>query len=149
MKIVSARTAAPSRANLGFELAKASQRWNELLAQAFAERGFGEVRPAFGSVLLPLFEEDGLRMGEIATRARLSKQTMTSLVRRVEAAGLVRRVDDPADARAARIELTDRAREFAPVAAEVVETLQRRFGRRLGTDSLAQLRAALRKIADN
>jgi len=67
--------------NLGFLLAKASQRWNELLAERFFERGFGEVRPSYGSVLLPLFEEDGLRMGQIAERARLSKQTMTTLVR--------------------------------------------------------------------
>lgn len=142
------KAAAPSRANLGFELAKASQRWNELLAQRFAERGFAEVRPAFGSVLLPLFEEDGLRMGEIAARARLSKQTMTTLVRRVEAAGLVRRVDDADDGRAARIELTDRAHRFAPVAAEIVADLERRFRRRLGIQGLAQLRAALRDIAE-
>ena len=56
--------------NLGFLLAKASQRWNELLAERFAEDGFGEVRPSYGSVLLPLFEEDRLRMGQIAERAR-------------------------------------------------------------------------------
>jgi DNA-binding MarR family transcriptional regulator len=137
-----------SRANLGFELAKASQRWNELLAQRFAEHGFSEVRPAFGSVLLPLFEDDGLRMGEIAARARLSKQTMTTLVRRVEAAGLVGRVVDPEDARAMRIELTERAHRFAPVAAEIVAELERHFRRRLGTEGLAALRAALREIAE-
>ena len=67
--------------NLGFLLAKASQRWNEQLAERFAAHGFAEVRPSYGSLLLPLFEEDGLRMGEIAKRARLSKQTMTTLVR--------------------------------------------------------------------
>ena len=75
--------------NLGFLLAKASQHWNELLAKGFAERGFGEVRPSYGSVLLPLFEEDGLRMGQIAERARLSKQTMTTLVRLCERDGFV------------------------------------------------------------
>ena len=73
--------------NLGFLLAKASQRWNELLAEGFAEHGFAEVRPSYGSVLLPLFEEDGLRMGQIAERARLSKQTMTTMVRLCERDG--------------------------------------------------------------
>jgi len=48
--------------NIGFLLAKASQHWNELLARRFAELGFAEVRPSYGSVLLPLFEEDGLRL---------------------------------------------------------------------------------------
>src|SRR2546430_1327666 len=73
--------------NLGFLLAKAAQHWNDLLAERFRARGFGEVRPSYGSVLLPLFEEDGLRMGEIARRARLSKQTMTTLVRLCERDG--------------------------------------------------------------
>ena len=38
------------RDNLGFLLAKASQRWNELLHQRFVAAGFPEVRPAYGSV---------------------------------------------------------------------------------------------------
>ena len=59
--------------NTGFLLAKATQRWNELLAQRFAREGYGEVRPAYGSVLLPLFEEDGQRIGSLTTRARVSR----------------------------------------------------------------------------
>src|SRR5918911_1391415 len=101
------RTAAPATTrattgNLGFLLAKASQRWNELLYDRFVERGFAEVRPAYGSLLLPLFEEDGLRMGQLAERARLSKQTMTTMVRLLERAGLVVRERDESDGRAFR-----------------------------------------------
>ena len=98
-----------TRDDLGFLLAKASQRWNELLAERFREAGYREVRPAYGSVLLPLFEEDGLRMGELARRSRLSKQTMTTLVRLAERDGLVARQPDPADARATLVSLTPRA----------------------------------------
>src|ERR671934_2694862 len=96
--------------NLGFLLAKASQRWNELLAQRFRREGYDEVRPSYGSVLLPLFEEDGLRMGELARRSRLSKQTMTTLVRLAERDGLVERPADPDDGRATVVRLTPRAR---------------------------------------
>jgi DNA-binding MarR family transcriptional regulator len=138
---------APTRDNLGFELAKASQRWNELLAERFAARGFGEVRPAYGSVLLPLFERDGLRMGEIASRSRLSKQTITTLVRRVAAAGLVRRRVDSDDGRAARIELTDRAIAFAPVAAEIVAELEAEAAAALGAIGLSTIRCGLQKLA--
>src|SRR5438874_13480909 len=97
------------RDDLGFLLAKASQRWNELLYERFVAAGFPEVRPAYGSILLPLFEENGLRMGELAARARLSKQTMTTMVRLLERDGLVRREQDPADRRAYRVRLTARA----------------------------------------
>ncbi|HEY1292681.1 MAG TPA: hypothetical protein VGJ60_06260 [Chloroflexota bacterium] len=44
-----------NRENLGFLLAKASQRWNELLGAHFRQAGYPEVSPAFGSILLPLF----------------------------------------------------------------------------------------------
>src|SRR3989442_7741966 len=64
-----------TRDNLGFLLAKALQRWNELLAAGFRRGGFPQVRPAYGSVLLPLFEEDGLRLSELAARSRLSKRS--------------------------------------------------------------------------
>ena len=85
------------RNDLGFLLAKAAQRWNELLAERFAAAGYGDVRPSYGSVLLPLFEEDGQRMGELARRARLSKQTMTEMVRLLERDGLIERRGDPSD----------------------------------------------------
>lgn len=135
------------REDLGFLLAKAAQRWNELLAEAFARAGFAEVRPSYGSVLLPLFEEDGLQMGELGRRSRLSKQTMTALVRRVERDGLVSRRTDPGDARATLVFLTDRARRFEPVAATVLGELDRAVRSRLDPDALAKLRVALRELS--
>ena len=113
------------RDDLGFLLAKATQHWNELLAERFAAWGYGEVSPSYGSVLLPLYEEDGLRMGELAMRARLSKQTMTQMIARLERDKLVARRADPADGRATLIYLTARARQFEPVAAAFEGQLHR------------------------
>jgi|SRR5829696_3267597 len=134
--------------NLGFLLAKASQRWNELLFERFRARGFGEVRPAYGSILLPLYEADGLRMGEIARRARLSKQTMTTLVRMMERDGLVVRARDPDDGRAFRVRLTARARAFEPVAEEVLEELDRIVAARLDAGRMSSLRDDLKGVMD-
>jgi DNA-binding MarR family transcriptional regulator len=134
--------------NFGFLLAKASQRWNELLAERFVEQGFGEVRPSYGSVLLPLFEEDGLRMGQIAERARLSKQTMTTLVRLCERDGLVVRERDPRDARAFRIRLTERANEFGPVADRILRELDGKVRAALGERQTATLTRALKGVMD-
>ena len=138
-------SALATRTNLGFLLAKASQRWNELLHEQFVARGFGEVRPAYGSILLPLFEEDGLRMGELARRARLSKQTMTTMVRLLERDGLVTRESDPADGRAALVRLTRRARAFRPVAEEVLGNLEARVADRLTQKEATALKSALSK----
>lgn len=136
----------PSRDNLGFLLAKAGQRWNELLAEQFAARGFAEVRPAYGSILLSLYEEDGLRMGELARRAQLSKQALTTLVPRLERDGLVERRADPADGRAALVFLTKRARAFAPVAAAVLAQLDDEVARVVDARDVRTTTRALRAV---
>src|SRR6266851_5743381 len=133
------------RENLGFRLAKASQRWNELLYERFVRDGFREVRPAYGSILLPLFEEDGLRMGELAARARLSKQTMTTMVRLLERERLVRREPDPDDGRAFRIVLTVKARRFEPVAERTLAELAALALERLGERRLASVKHGLKE----
>jgi DNA-binding MarR family transcriptional regulator len=132
-----------TRDNLGYLLAKASQRWNELLQEGFAEAGFPEVKASYGSVLIPLFEEDGLRMGEIARRARLSKQTMTTMVRLCERDGLVERGPDPDDRRAARVHLTPKAKRFQPAAEHVLEGLEREVEVVLGPRRRSGLRRSL------
>ena len=103
-----------------------SSGWNALLLARFATAGFPEIKGSFGSVLLPLFDEDGLRIGEIGRRARLSKPSMTALIAQCEAAGLVRRERDPDDGRAFRVVLTDRGRRFKRVAGEVLRVLNAR-----------------------
>jgi DNA-binding MarR family transcriptional regulator len=151
VKLSSDHPVAPARAiraNLGFLLAKASQRWNELLFAHFSERSFGEVRPAYGSILLPLFEEDGLRMGELARRARLAKQTMTTMVRLLERDGLVAREPDPDDGRATRIHLTERARAFQPIAEEVLERLDELVVGSLGAQRTRQLATDLEEVSE-
>jgi DNA-binding MarR family transcriptional regulator len=142
------RAAEITRENLGFLLAKASQRWNELLAERFAAHGYSEVRPAYGSLLVPLFEEDGLRLGELARRARLAKQTMTTMVRLLERDGLVTRAPDPADGRAWLVHLTPRARRFQPVAAEVLRGIEDDLGARLNATRRAALKNALKEVIE-
>ena len=133
---------------VGFLLAKASQRWNELLYERFVAAGFADVRPSYGSILIPLFEEDGLRMGELAARARLSKQTMTTMVRLLERDGLVERRADPSDGRAALVFLTERARSFHPVAEATLTELDRLVAGTLSTETRDDVQAALRVLAD-
>jgi DNA-binding MarR family transcriptional regulator len=140
-------SARATRENLGFLLAKASQRWNELLQEAFAREGFPEVRASYGSVLLPLFEEDGLRIGEIARRARLSKQTMTTMVRLAERDGLVERRGDAADRRATRVHLTAKGKRFKPVAERVLGELDELARGALGERAVASSERALAKLA--
>src|SRR5260370_6054170 len=151
--MMTAATRAPvsdagTRTDIGYLLAKASQHWNELLAEAFRLQGHGDVRPSYGSVLVPLCDTAGLRMSELAARSRLAKQTMTTMVRLVERAGLVQRRPDPDDARATRVELTARGRRFRPVAVRELAKLDQRIAARLGEPRTADLRASLTQLIE-
>jgi len=143
------RTSSPTTSeNVGFLLAKASQRFNELLAERFAAHGFGDVRASYGSVLIPLFERDGLRLGELASAARLSKQAMTGLVKRCEADGLVERARDPGDGRAFNVRLTGRGRALQGVVDRILRELDGELERSLGKQERDALTRALKGVMD-
>jgi DNA-binding MarR family transcriptional regulator len=133
--------------NLGYLLAKASQRWNHLLGEEFARRGFPEVRPTYGSVLVPLFEEEGLQIVELAARSGLSKQTLTTHMRALEASRLVIRRPDPDDGRAFRVFLTRRGRAFKAVALGVLDDLEAEIAAALPRRSIATIKHQLSKVA--
>ena len=87
-------------------------------------------------------------MGELARRARLSKQTMTTMIPRLERDGLLERRPDPSDARARLVFLTARSHEFAPVAAEALRQLDALARRRLSAERLAVVADTLRELME-
>ncbi len=113
--------------DVGYLLNKAARRWNTMFVDALKDRGITDVRPSFGAVLVPLFREDGLRLGELADRGGLSKQTVTSLVKRLEDLGYVERRADPEDGRAMRISLTDRGHRMKQAVRESVEEVEKKI----------------------
>jgi DNA-binding MarR family transcriptional regulator len=86
-------------------------------------------------------------MGELAARARLSKQTMTTMVRLLERDGLVERRADPSDRRASLVFLTERAHGFRPVAEATLEELDALVVGTLRARGRDRLREALRLLA--
>ena len=140
------RTKPPATEHIGFLLAKASAHVNELLLARFAAAGYPEVRASFGSVLVPLFEQDGRRIGELAQAARLSKQSMTGLVAACEQAGLVERRRDAADGRAFVVRLTARGRRFQTVAQRLLDDLDGQLRDTLGPRNRDALVTALKGV---
>lgn len=142
------RTNRPASDDIGFLLAKASGHFNGLLLARFIAAGYPDIRGSFGSVLVPLFEQDGRRVGELAHVARLSKQSMTGLVAACEQAGLVERRRDAADGRAFVVRMTARGRRFQAVAEQVIDELDRQLRDALGPRNDDALRKALKGVME-
>src|SRR6476661_9238198 len=72
-----------------------------------AEAGFDDITQAQGRVAARIAEH-GTRIGELAEQAQVTKQTATALVDHLEQRGYVRRLPDPADARARLVVFAER-----------------------------------------
>jgi DNA-binding MarR family transcriptional regulator len=119
------------------------------LAASLAERGYDDVRPGHGAVFLHVERRTGTRLGELARRAGIAKQSMMQVVDDLEARGYVRRVADPTDARATLVRLTAEGRRCATEFRRAVQVLETRTRRRLGARADEALRSALAVLADD
>ena len=98
----------------GFALAKVCKAHRGNVGGLLAEHG---LHVGQEMVLVELWESDGLRGGELASRLGVEPPTVTKMLRRLEGCGLVERRPDPSDARSFRVYLTDRGRDLEePVA---------------------------------
>lgn len=94
---------------LASALARVARCLEDRLDAALAEVGLSAAKLG---VLTQLVEAGSpLPLGELAARMRCVRSNVTQLVDRMEVDGLVRRVDDPADRRTVRAELTRLGRE--------------------------------------
>ena len=75
-------------------------------------------------VMLVLWEQDGITVGEICGRLHLDSGTMTPLLKRMEAQGLIERARDPDDERRVRVMLTARGRNLRSRAGAVPEIMR-------------------------
>jgi len=74
-------------------------------------------------VMLILWEQDEMTVKEIGEQLHLDSGTLTPLLKRLEAAGIVRRARDAADERQVRISLTPKGQEMRNKANTVAPTV--------------------------
>jgi len=84
-----------------------------------------------------------LTLSQLATRLSCVRSNMTQLVDRLEADGLVRRLDDPTDRRSVRAELTALGRESQIAGDRAIAKVQAEIAAGLSRDDKSALEAAL------
>ncbi|MEX2154332.1 MAG: MarR family transcriptional regulator [Gemmatimonadaceae bacterium] len=121
----SPRTNAPDAPDAMFALLGAADALYQRVERAMGEAGLSMAK--YG-VLQALAEAgEPLTLTELAAGQRCVRSNITQLVDRLEAEGLVKRVDDPADRRTIRASLTPSGKEKAAAGAKALAALQREF----------------------
>jgi len=95
-------------------------------------------------VMLVLWEGDGIGVSQLGDRLQLDSGTLTPLLKRLEAAGLVQRLRDAADERRVLLRLTPAGRGLRARAAAVPTIIGKAVG--CGLDELSRLTARLHRL---
>ena len=84
-----------------------------------------------------------LPLSQLAVRQSCVRSNMTQLIDRLEADGLVRRVDDPADRRSVRAAITRRGQERAAAGTRQMKRVEQEFAASVSTRDRAVLERML------
>jgi DNA-binding MarR family transcriptional regulator len=96
--------------------------------------------------MVALWESEPLKVNELAERLSLDSGTLSPLLKRLEAAGLVERSRSVKDERSVEIALTAAGRNLQKKAPEVVSRISDLFG--LKTEDMRRLQKTLRSIGE-
>lgn len=130
-------------------LADIRGRAHEFIAAELERRGHPGLAPSHGAILARLYEQGPLPMGVLAQGVGRRKNTLTTLVRKLEAAGYVQRQPDPRDSRITRVALTAKGEAFRPDFSEVSRILLERTWGSLDRSRQEALVAGLEEILRN
>jgi len=117
------------------------------LHNRLAEEGYAEISPSHGLVFQYL-EEEGSRVTTLASRAGMTKQSMSALVYQLEESGYLKRKADANDARAILFRLTTKGIALRTKAREINYRFEQKWEQTLGTEQYEKFRAMIRKLAD-
>ena len=133
--------------HIGWTLWRATLAWRKDFVGAMVAAGHGWFAQARGNLLVHI-GPDGIRQGDLAEKAALTKQAVQQFVDDLVQDGIVMRAQDDSDARARRVCLTP-AGEAAMRDADLIKVeIETRWRDRLGAAEFAELDRMLRRLTD-
>ena len=139
------RKPAADKDRLMFSLISTGHAVEGRLEQALAEVGLSLAK--FDALTHLVESGDPIRLGECAEKMTCVRSNITQLVDRLEADGLVRRVEDPRDRRSVRAELTPLGKERQAAGAKAMAKVQAELARTLAGIDHGKLKRVLAALA--
>ncbi len=124
-----------------FSLLEVANSVSEKLEGGLAELGLSMAKQSALTALADAGEP--LTLSDLAARLSCVRSNITQLVDRLEADGLVRRVDDPADRRSVRAELTPSGAEKQAAGKAAIARVQHDIAKQISAADLIGLESAL------
>ena len=120
-----------------------------IFERILAKSGVDAFNGPQGRILDVLWVEDGIPAKEISRRTGLASSTLTSMLDRMEAQGLIRREASANDRRVTLICLTDEARRLEGKYEEVSAEMSEIYFRGFSNEEVEKFEGALLRILEN
>lgn len=135
--------------NGGFLLSQIKQVSGRIFERLLAQAGVDAFNGAQGRILYVLWQQDDIPITELARKTGLAKTTLTSMLDRMEQAGLLTRRYDKADRRRIRIALTEQARSLSSEYDKVSQAMNEIYYAGFTDEEIMDLENYLQRILKN
>lgn len=133
----------------GFLISQIKQVQGRVFDSLLQSAGIEEFNGAQGRILYVLWQEDNLPIIEVSKRTGLAKNTLTSMLDRMEERGFLRRVPDSRDRRVQRIVLTQKSKDLNDKYNAVSDEMSRIFYEGFSEEEIDFFEGSLDKILRN
>ncbi|MCI9238480.1 MarR family transcriptional regulator [Lachnospiraceae bacterium 50-23] len=122
---------------------------DRIFERILAMQNIDAFNGAQGRILYVLWQQEHISLRELADRTGLAATTLTSMVDRMETAGLLCRIPDKSDRRRTLLALTDAARELERDYMEVSGRMTEIFYAGFSEEEVIQCEKMLGRIHEN
>jgi MarR family transcriptional regulator, organic hydroperoxide resistance regulator len=133
----------------GFLISKIHQQAGRIFAKKLKKYKLDLINPAQGRILFALWQQDGISIQQLSHKTALEKSTLTSMLDRMEAAGLIKRELSKKDRRKVFIHLTDKNKQMEKAYNSVSSEMTRLFYKGFSEEKIIGFEENLRMILDN
>ena len=133
----------------GFLISQIKRVQDRIFERLLQSCGVEEFNGPQGRLLYLLWQQDGVPIVELSQKSGLAKNTLTSVLKRMEESGLVQREQNKTDRRQAVITMTDKARNARESYEEVSQQMNRIFFRDFSEEEIISLDCMLDRVLGN
>ena len=133
----------------GYLISRIKQTGTRIFDRMLSDSGIDEFNGAQGRILYVLWQNDGISISSLSSQTSLANTTLTSMLDRMENAGLIVRKPDPNDRRSRLIALTDKAKSLRDDYELISQQMNERYYAGFSEQEIIQFEAYLQRVLTN
>ena len=122
---------------------------SRIFERLLREVGIDFFNGAQGRILYVLWQGDGMNITQISRQTSLTKSTLTTMLDRMETAGLIRRNQDPNNRRQTIVEITEAAKGYSAQYEQISEKMNDYYYKGFSEDEIVEFEKQLGRILAN